>query len=650
MLLRHKCARSSCHRYILSWFAGASRLDLTWSARIALYIPPALLEAFAVSAAQPIRRGQQIFIQRRRSMTRRVSRREFLRSLSLGAGLVTLAACGGTPAAPAATSAPAPAAPTAAPADTGAAPTAAPADAGAATAAPAAGASTGSQIVSSPLTLTYWAEMNTATAATRKSFGEMSCYVEQEKRTGIHLEFQHPPTGPNQALEQFNLMIAGGNYPDIIEWNWISPSNTPGGPAKMLKDGVIVRLNELIDQHAPNFKKVLDEHPDWRKQIVTDEGDIYAFTFLRGDPALLTFAGPVVRKDYLDKYNLQPPTTIDEWHSVLTALKGKDLNGNGQNDDWPFSPWKDNSARGGFNNHAFVGAWGVTTGFYQDGGTVKFGPAQPEFKEFLKTMVAWNSEGLIDPDAVSMDLKAYDAKVTGGQLGTGVMNVGGGIGKYMGLMAEKDPNFKIVGVPYPTLKAGEKPQLGQRDNIYPGSNSAAITSANQHQVETVKLLDYAYSPEGHMLFNFGVEGLTYTLDNGYPKFTDLIMKNPDKLPLAQSMSAHFRSNFAGPFVQDKRYLEQYFQIPEQQDAYKTWQQPTNEKLMPPVTPTQDESRQYARIMAEVNTRFDEVFAKVITGAEPLESWDTFVEELKQIGVDEAVQVQQAALDRYNKRA
>ena len=127
---------------------------------------------------------------------------------------------------------------------------------------------------------------------------------------------------------------------------------------------------------------------------------------------------------------------------------------------------------------------------------------------------------------------------------------------------------------------------------------------------------------GRLLFNFGVEGLTYTLENGNPIYTDLIMKNPDKLPLAQSMSAHFRSNFAGPFVQDKRYIEQYFQLPEQQDAYKIWQQPTNEKLMPPVTPNQDESRKFAKVMTEVNTRYDEVFAKVLTGAQPIETWDT----------------------------
>jgi putative aldouronate transport system substrate-binding protein len=72
--------------------------------------------------------------------------------------------------------------------------------------------------------------------------------------------------------------------------------------------------------------------------------------------------------------------------------------------------------------------------------------------------------------------------------------------------------------------------------------------------------------------------------------------------------------------------------------------------MPPVTPNQDESRQFAKIMTEVNTRYDEVFAQVLTGAQPIEAWDGFVEELKQIGIDDAVAVQQAALDRYNKRA
>lgn len=290
-------------------------------------------------------------------------------------------------------------------------------------------------------------------------------------------------------------------------------------------------------------------------------------------------------------------------------------------------------------------------GFYQDAGTMKYGPLQPEFKAFLETMAAWYKEGLIDPDFGFMEQKTYDAKLLGGQAGAGFMYLGSGVGGYTTRAREKDPNFTLLGVPYPTLKPGQRPLFGQRDTFYSMSTlSAAISGSNKRIEESMRLLDYGYGPEGHMLFNFGVEGLTYTMVNGYPKYTDLIMRNPEKLTIAQAMAQHFRANFYGPFVQDKRYVEQYFLLPEQQEAYKTWQQPSNEGLLPPVTPTQDESRRFAQVMAQVDPRYDEMFVRVISGAEPLASWDAFVAEIKLLGIDEAVQVQQAALDRYARRS
>jgi len=397
---------------------------------------------------------------------------------------------------------------------------------------------------------------------------------------------------------------------------------------------------------------VLAEHPEWRKQIVTDEGDIYCFPFLRGDPVLQTFTGLTMRGDWLSKLGLQPPTTIDEWTTVLTAMKGSDPNGNGQADEWAFNPWLDApNVRNALSlSHALIGAYGITADYYQDNGVVKYGPLQPEFKQFLQTMADWNNAGLIDPDWVTQDQKAYDARMTNNQLGSGIMRLGGGIGKFTGLMQEQNPDFALIGVPYPTLKAGERPLLGQREPAYPGGGSAAITTAAKDPVAAVQLLDYGYSPEGHMLFNFGQEGLTYTLENGYPRYTDLIMKNPEKQPVAQVMSAHFRSNGAGPFVQDKRYAEQYFQLPVQQEAYKIWSEPSNERLLPTLSPSQDESRRFNEVMTEINTRYEEAITKIVTGAQPVESWDTVVAEFKGMGIDEAITIQQAALDRYNKRA
>jgi len=555
-----------------------------------------------------------------------VTRRAFVRLLGFSSAALALSAC----------QQPVPAAPA------GATPAAKPA-------AQAATEPLTLPIVSQPLTLTYWAPMSTNVAASMKSFGEMGCYVELEKRTGVHLDFQHPPL--QQEQDQFNLLVASGKYPDIVEFDWLH--SYAGGPSKAIKDGVIVRLNEAIDRYAPNFKKLLADHPEWRKQVVTDEGDLYAFPFLRSEPILLTFIGPVIRSDWLAKLGLKSPTTIDDWHTMLKAFK--DQNANGQGTTLPFSPWLSSIpggwnawyAAGAFLRHAFVGAWGITMGFYQVNNTVMYGAMQPEFKDFAQTMRTWYAEGLIDPDFPSTDQSSFDAKVTSGRLGSLVTLGGNGIGKYLGLV--KDPNFKLVGAPYPVLKAGDKALLGQRDDNYPGTGSVAISSANKHLAETVKELDYGYSDAGHMLFNFGVEGTSYNLESGYPRYTPELMRNPQGLPPAQAMSRYIRGNFNGPFVQDPRYLEQYFELQAQKDALKTWLEPVDDRQMPPVTPTQEESRKFASVMNDALAKYQEVFTKVVTGAEPLDTLTGLPAQLRQIGIDDAIKIQQSALDRFNKR-
>jgi putative aldouronate transport system substrate-binding protein len=560
-----------------------------------------------------------------------INRRKFLKIAGAGAGAAALAAC----AAPT---------PTAAPAQKPAEPAKPAAPASSATTAPAAAPAT-----NTGKSFTYWVPLTGNVAATLKSYSEMTCYKELEKITGIKINFQHVPDNP-QAIEQFNLLVASGKYPDLLEWgNWFS---LPGGPAKYIKDGVIIRLNEAIDKWAPNLKKVLEGNPLYRKQARTDDGDMFMFPFVRGHPGLMSFYGPWVRKDILQTYNLKAPNTINDWTEMFKGLKGKDFNKNGQADEYPFNPWGAGSWKGGFNGNnypVFVGSYGIVNGFFQDNGKVKYGPATPEFKEFLAQMSSWYKEGYIDPDLIAMDSAAFAAKMTGNKIASGTTFVGSGIGNFTALMRGKEPKeFELMGVPYPVLKAGDKPMFGQRDNDLPGPG-VTITSACKDVEAAVKMLDFAYSPEGHMLFNFGVKGVTYDLEaNGYPRMKKEIINHPS-LSLAQSWAQHARSNFNGPFVQDIRYLEQYFQFNNQKEAYALWSQPTNEKLMPNVAPTIDESRGFSRVMTAINTRMDEVFAKVFTGAEPMSTWDKFQDELKTLGVDEALKVQQAALERYNKR-
>ena len=154
-----------------------------------------------------------------------------------------------------------------------------------------------------------------------------------------------------------------------------------------------------------------------------------------------------------------------------------------------------------------------------------------------------------------------------------------------------------------------------------------------------------------MVYNFGVEGVSYNMVNGYPTYTDLIMKNPDKT-MAPSviMTKFIRGNYDGIMVQRKEYMEQYAALPQQKESIKTWGNTNiDAHLMPKVALTPEESSEAAKIQTDVNTYNSEMFMKFIMGVEPMENWDKYVAQLKKLNIEKLVQINQAAVERYNKR-
>lgn len=496
--------------------------------------------------------------------------------------------------------------------------------------------------------LTYWVPNHTAAASQMTTYADMGMYKELERLTGVKVEFQEPPLDAAQAQEQFNLMIATNNLPDVIEASWGATSGSvvryPGGAEKAIVDNKIIRLNDLIDQYAPNLKSLLDSHPDWKKQISTDEGDIYAFPFLRDGDKTRVFFGPSIRQDWLTKLGLQMPTTIDEWYTVLKAFKEKDPNGNGKADEIPFYIDKDLIS----NDAPFLGAWGVNYSFYQDGGTVKYGPIQPEYKGFLETMNKWYKEGLLDKDFAAPNAKLFDNKMTTDLLGATVSYNGGGIGKYAGLMKDKDPNFDLEPAPYPVLKAGDTPIWGQKDFSYNGVG-AAITTSDKNPIETVKWLDYAYGAQGNLLFNYGLDGVSYKMENGNAVLSPDLLNPPAGTSVQQATAKYVRATWSAPFVLDENFQTQYLSLPQQKRALDVWSKPTAERKLPLVSPTQDESSKFASIMTDIQTYQDEMLLKFIMGVESLDNFDEYVKKIQGMGIDDAIKIEQDALERFNKR-
>ena len=106
-------------------------------------------------------------------------------------------------------------------------------------------------------TLTYWMELNSNVAANFNNIGDTTFGKKLQEATGITVEFQHPAVG--QVAEQFNLLLSNRTLPDVIEYSWLTYG---GGPQKAIEDGVIIPLNDIIDQYCPNLKAYLEANPD----------------------------------------------------------------------------------------------------------------------------------------------------------------------------------------------------------------------------------------------------------------------------------------------------------------------------------------------------------------------------------------------------
>jgi len=495
---------------------------------------------------------------------------------------------------------------------------------------------------SSKPTLTYWCNLSGRIGAHYQNYAQLPLYQIIMKKFNVNLKFIHPPVGGES--EQFNLLIATRQLPDMIEYSW---EGYPGGVQKAIEDKIIIRLNPYLDRYAPNLKKFLDSRPDIKKMMTTDDGTVYNFPFIRSDKTICIFYGPMIRKDWLKKLNLQTPETIDDWYKMLVTFKNRKNELPGvKTPFYPFSILAYGSNNGNprrtFDYCGFLcGAWGFKTDFYVENGKVKFGALHPNFKDFVALLQKWWKEGLIDPDIVTTNNSGIEAKILNNQIASFLGLIGGNMGTF--LSNKKGTDFDLVGVPYPVLKKGQTPEFSQMDFLYK-KYGTAITTACKNIPLAMKILDWAYSKEGYMAYNFGILNKTYVIKDGKPYYTDLILKDP--LGPVSAISKYTRSQVDGPFIGAKEFAEQT-RLPQQVEAAENYAKSKNDKWLPPVSLTKEEAQKLSNIMNTIDTYYDEAFSKLITGKS--NNIEGLVKTLKKMRIEEAIKIYQTAYNRYIKR-
>lgn len=482
----------------------------------------------------------------------------------------------------------------------------------------------------------------TVSVFTHKSasiFGDMTDYNDVytfqlvEEATGTHVNWEIPPGSGYE--EKFNLMIAGGNLPDVIYTGW-----DERGIQQYIEDEVLLDISPYITEYMPNFTKFMKEHPDIARQATYDGGKIYSIPMVRQEAKLSIFTGPVIRTDWLEKLNLKTPTNAEELYQVLKAFKTQDPNGNGQADEIPLSTV---GTEGDLGMNALLYMFDTTNDFYVEDGKVKYGIMEDNFKEGMEYIAKLYSEGLIDPDYILQDRTSMLGKLTNNKVGFAIEYQPTQVAS---TMKEADPSFKFEGIKWFKDKNGTEMSLSNAYVLRVTGASAAITTACKDPFAVMRWLDFFWSEEGHNMVNFGKEGDTYTKDGDDIIFADKIENNTEGLTRSQVWGKNFAAyNGYFPVRQDWRCYGQYLSE-EGEAAIDEWSTASTEMTLPPLNFSAEDKKTMASVYTPIETYVAEQIDKMILGQVSVDSIDSIREEIKKRGIEDIIEIYQKAYDEY----
>jgi len=492
-----------------------------------------------------------------------------------------------------------------------------------------------------PLTtedVTFTIFQSTPTAISTHNFArteEVAAFIEAEKATGVHVAF----TSVSDFMTQFPLMVASEDYTDAFA---AYTGNLTTSLDDYVADEILMDLTDIILENCPNYQVSRTSDEDIARRTLNDANQLLAFYNIKKtlQPSWL---GLVTMDKWLTEYG-QSVETYDEFETYLTWIKDT------YNPPMPYQPTSLFVPTSTGMDPYLMAGYGVCNSWSLMDGEVVFGPVTDQFKDYLYMMNDWYNKGLFHSNfygetrAMSMEY----AEIVDYQMGVYMT-----VYTFMPVTEGFDPTgeFKLKAIATPVLEKGDTRAIdvsGGVNTRFESGLSCIFTSC-EDPVLLAKWFDYFFTDEGSMLCSFGVEGLSYNLDeNGKPVFVDWISNNPDHLAPIQAWGKYTADAIPHNYDWTREINDSL--VGSGAEAQAIWDANwVDTNTFPSVTRTKDEADDYSSIMSDLETRVNETVIKYIIGQEPLENWDAFVEELYSMGLQDAIDIQQAAYDRFMAR-
>lgn len=463
---------------------------------------------------------------------------------------------------------------------------------------------------------------------------EWEIYRKAEEATGVKVK-SYASKNNTDSVQAYNLMLASNDLSDIIAYRVPDLE-------KLGSDGGVIPLNDLIEKHAPNIKKFINENPLYRKDMYSLDGKIYAIPTYYDLDKLSVSSGLFIRTDWLKKYGLPIPKTLEETEKALMTFKEQDANGNGRKDE--IGIFIRGNIQTTLNNLTGIfGARPYKT-FYVEDDKVVFATLDPNFKKAVKIAADWYKKGLIDKEIFTRGWGARDA-VLPTNIGGMTLDWFGSTAGYNNLSSQI-AEFEFYPIEPLQIEDGVKTVVLGR-NTTPEIGWGISASAKNPE-QAIKFMDWWFSEEGRKTWNFGIEGKHYTMVDGEPVFTDYVLNNPDgkgPLRVLQEVGAQV----SGPGVQQDANYEFQSSNDIAKQGFEMYMKNQNTiDPLPILKYSPNDVKKLEKIMTLVNQTTEEYMQKWILGVSDVDSdWDTYVNRIQQNGIDEAMELVQKSNNHYN---
>lgn len=426
----------------------------------------------------------------------------------------------------------------------------------------------------------------------------------------FNVDYQRVDIPQDQVNEKMNVMLAAGEQIDAF--NVPVFGTDPKAIHSLIANDTIQPLNDYLDKYGQNLLKEVPEEV-W-KYVTDEDGSIWGIPEMGFKSKLFLF----VRKDWMDKLGIEPPKTLEQFEQMLIAFRDGDPDGNGKNDTYPLID---------FNSTYISGFMGT---FLKHGNSAveidgKLVPAfmDPNYKTYVETLARWYKDGLIHPEFMTMKREqALDLIARG---------VSGVYPSWYTLsnadtVENNNPEAKVDYIPFPVGPSGTSgawPDLLIRSAFVIHKNTKPEVAER-----IIEVADWLQTPEGTDFSWYGIA------NKHFVKEGDKVAPAEGVDPTNPPYKGQYYINAGNSW---KYFSESILTVPEltaiTRQAAIAGKYPTVDPI-DYMYPYNWEGTRSKDLLSDLEGKMpSEMFARIVTGEQPVEWLDQWIEEWKAAGGD-----------------